>query len=183
MFTIGHATILLVDDDSEQVGLLTIFLNRLGFSTATACDGQEALEQLLRCYALPSLILLDPKLPRMDGWEFLERKRNDPELASIPVVVITDHRADAPKNIPALSKPVNLRNLALAANFYCSIGSLKIATKQIIDRSEVTREPHFEEKWLDVQGLAEAEITSKDSNFPIRVPYPAGKMGTGFTGS
>lgn len=129
MSTIEHAAILLVDDDPEQVDLLAIFLNRLGFSTAIACDGQQALEELLRSYALPSLILLDLKMPRMDGWEFLERKRNDPELAPIPVVIITGDRADAPENIPALSKPLSLRNLALAANFYCSDGSLKIATK------------------------------------------------------
>jgi CheY-like chemotaxis protein len=111
--------IFLVDDDPDQLHFLASFLNQLGFSTAEARDGQEALELLPHSFVLPSLILLELNMPRMDGWEFLARKREDPELAAIPVVIITGDRARAPKNIPALSKPINLRNLALAAKFYC----------------------------------------------------------------
>jgi CheY-like chemotaxis protein len=111
--------IFLVDDDPDQLDFLASFLNQLGFSTAEARDSQEALELLPQRFFLPSLILLELNMPRMDGWEFLARKREDPALAAIPVVIITDDRARAPKNIPAFGKPINLRNFALAAKFYC----------------------------------------------------------------
>ena len=111
--------IFLVDEDPDQLHFLANFLNQLGFSTAEAHDGQEALELLTQSFVLPSLILLDPNTPRMEGREFLARKCADPELTAIPVVIITGDRARAPNNIPALSKPINLRNLALAAKFYC----------------------------------------------------------------
>ena len=182
MAPVEHPTIFLVDDDSEQLDLLASFLNRLGFSTATACDGQEALELLLRSYALPSLILLDLNMPQMDGWEFLERKRDDPELAPISVVIITGDRVNAPKNIPALSKPLNLRSLALAANFYCNNGNVEMATmiKRIIGRSDVAREPQSEEKWLAVEQLAEVEVTSEAPNFPIESAILPGRDGRGW---
>jgi CheY-like chemotaxis protein len=111
--------IFLVDEDPDQLHFLASFLNQLGFSTAEARDGQEALELLSHSLVLLSLVLIELNLPRMDGWEFLARKRKDSELVAIPLVIITGDRARAPKNVPALSKPINLRHLALAAKFYC----------------------------------------------------------------
>ena len=134
--------ILLVDDDPDQLHFLTSFLNQLGFSTAEARHGQEALELLPHSFVLPSLILLELNMPRMDGWEFLARKREDPELAAIPVVIITGDRARAPQNIPALSKPINLSNLALAAKFLLWHSNVKVNAmrKRIIDRSEIAQQ-------------------------------------------
>lgn len=88
-----HLNLLVVDDDS--IDLLTVKrgLVRAGIAhrLCEAKDGVEALA-VLRGNQMPAarrLVLLDLKLPRMNGLEFLRELRADPELASTPVVVIT----------------------------------------------------------------------------------------------
>lgn len=56
----------------------------------TAANGNEALAYL-KSAERPSLILLDLTMPGMSGWEFRRRQRSDPDLAEIPVVVMTAH--------------------------------------------------------------------------------------------
>jgi urea transport system substrate-binding protein len=80
-----HSLILVVDDDRDLRECLDIMLTALGFSVVGAGNGQEALEVLDRCR--PDLILLDMKMPVMDGWEFcrvLDRRGSHP-----PIVVVT----------------------------------------------------------------------------------------------
>jgi CheY-like chemotaxis protein len=63
------------------------FLERQGFSAQTAADGQAGLD---KARALkPRAILLDVMMPRMDGWSVLTAIKADPELAKIPVVMVT----------------------------------------------------------------------------------------------
>ncbi len=77
--------VLVIDDDGSQRELLTRFLLRDGFSVRTAADGEEGLR--LAGELRPSAILLDVMMPRMDGWEVLNRLKADPLLADIPVVM------------------------------------------------------------------------------------------------
>lgn len=85
--------LLVVDDDSVDLMTVKRGLLRAGIShrLSEAKDGAEALA-VLRGDEMPSarrLVLLDLKLPRMDGLEFLKELRADPALASTPVVIIT----------------------------------------------------------------------------------------------
>jgi len=93
--------ILLVDDSENDVDLTLIGLRelKLANSFVTARDGVEAMEYLQRQgrYANrnpepPLFILLDLKMPRMGGLEVLRRIREDPALATVPVVVMTSSR-------------------------------------------------------------------------------------------
>jgi len=79
--------VLVIDDDAAQRDLLTRFLERQGFSVRTAGDGMTglALARELR----PRAILLDVMMPQMDGWSVLTQLKADPDLASIPVVMVT----------------------------------------------------------------------------------------------
>ncbi|WP_062118556.1 response regulator [Aureimonas sp. AU40] len=79
--------VLVIDDDTAQRELMTRFLAREGFSTVTAADGATglALAKELR----PRAILLDVMMPGMDGWTVLGRLKADPDLADIPVVMVT----------------------------------------------------------------------------------------------
>jgi CheY-like chemotaxis protein len=81
-------TVLLVDDDPSLRDSLSRLLARDGYQVATAADGREGLEaaRSLR----PGIIVLDVILPRMDGWEVLAALKEDPILASIPVVMLTN---------------------------------------------------------------------------------------------
>jgi CheY-like chemotaxis protein len=84
--------ILIVDDDADVRGILAEILTERGFDVVTARDGLEALRVVRTMPAPPSVILLDLMMPGMDGYGFLEERRQDAALAEIPVVVITAAR-------------------------------------------------------------------------------------------
>jgi len=79
--------VLAVDDDPHARELVIRFLSREGFTVRAAADGVAGLEmaRLIR----PDVILLDVTMPKMDGWSVLTELKADPELAAIPVVMIT----------------------------------------------------------------------------------------------
>jgi CheY-like chemotaxis protein len=104
------ATILLVDDDENATEALGELLNRKGYGVATALDGQQALDYLRA--NLPSLIVLDLSMPRMDGWQFLTHRARDERLSSIPVVIVSATETNRPGNVTAvLRKPLHMRDL------------------------------------------------------------------------
>ena len=80
-------TILLVDDEDDILDLLEYNLRRDGFSTLTARDGLQALDQAQQ--HLPDLIVLDIMMPRLDGRETCRRLRQDPRLRHIPILMLT----------------------------------------------------------------------------------------------
>jgi len=82
-------TILLVDDDDSFRVLVSHLLKREGYNVVNAANGYDALEYLKKNPILPSLILLDLRMPVMDGWHFRTIQKADPRLNSIPVIVIT----------------------------------------------------------------------------------------------
>ena len=79
--------VLVVDDDETQLHLMSRFLTREGFVARTASDGATGLAQARRLR--PRAILLDVTMPGMDGWSVLSALKADPELAGIPVVMVT----------------------------------------------------------------------------------------------
>jgi CheY-like chemotaxis protein len=85
--------ILLVEDspDDAEMALLALKENHLANRIRLAHDGAEALEFLFGAPAVeqPRLILLDLKLPKVDGLDVLKRIKNDPRTQRIPVVVMT----------------------------------------------------------------------------------------------
>jgi PAS domain S-box-containing protein len=83
----GRDVVLVIDDDAAQRDLMSRFLEREGFSARAAADGAAglALARALR----PRAILLDVMMPGMDGWSVLSALKDDPSLASIPVVMVT----------------------------------------------------------------------------------------------
>lgn len=81
--------ILVVDDDENVCTLLSHLLGRQGYEVKTTLNGWEAMEWLRKEPHAPDLILLDLRMPVMDGWKFRSVQREDPRLSSIPVVVIT----------------------------------------------------------------------------------------------
>lgn len=89
--------ILLVEDNPDDAALTirTLKKHNLANYLRHLDDGQEALDFLYDdAHATPRLILLDLKMPRVDGIEVLRKIKSDPEKRSIPVVVLTSSRED-----------------------------------------------------------------------------------------
>ena len=79
--------VLVVDDEHDIRETIAEALVMGGYRVRTAPNGNVALEQARK--GRPDLIVLDLMMPVMSGWQFLEARREDPELGSIPVVVDT----------------------------------------------------------------------------------------------
>jgi DNA-binding response OmpR family regulator len=79
--------ILVVEDESDLLELLSFNLKKAGFSVATAKSGIEALKKARSVG--PDLILLDLMLPELDGFAVCETIRNDPTNASTPIIILT----------------------------------------------------------------------------------------------
>lgn len=90
-------TILLVEDnpDDEQLTLHALRKGRIANDINVVRDGQEAVDYLFDpAKALPQVVLLDLKLPKLDGLEVLSRIRSNPRTSTLPVVLLTSSRED-----------------------------------------------------------------------------------------
>lgn len=84
---INQPLILAVDDDEDNLLLLTEVLKPMNCSFITATHGQSALQLAQNCQ--PDLILLDVMLPDFNGIEVVQRLRQNPQTKTIPVVAVT----------------------------------------------------------------------------------------------
>jgi CheY-like chemotaxis protein len=82
----GRKWVLVVDDDPDLRELMKLLLEGAGYGVETASGGKEALERV--SLRLPSVVLLDMKMPGMNGWQFAEELRRVYERR-VPIVVVT----------------------------------------------------------------------------------------------
>lgn len=81
------AKILIVDDEAQNIEVLRRLMTRLGYAVLTASNGESGLESVAR--DAPDLVLLDVRMPGIDGFEVCRRLKADPATRLIPVVLIT----------------------------------------------------------------------------------------------
>jgi len=86
-YTIKPPLVLVVDDDEDNLLLMTHVLDHLGCSWITAVDGMSALQKAQT--AQPALILLDILMPHMNGAEVLARLKENSKVQKIPVIAVT----------------------------------------------------------------------------------------------
>jgi PAS domain S-box-containing protein len=110
------STVLVIDDDRVVRDLLQRFLRKEGFQVLVASSGEEGLRTARELR--PSIITLDIVMPGMDGWSVLRALKIDPELAHIPVLLITIvDNAEMGYSLGAadyLTKPIDWRRLGAA---------------------------------------------------------------------
>jgi len=80
-------TILVVDDNPTNLGVIVDYLEGYGFNILTARDGEKGLDRARQAY--PDLILLDVMMPGMDGFETCYQLKADETTADIPVIFMT----------------------------------------------------------------------------------------------
>jgi CheY-like chemotaxis protein len=117
--------VLIVEDDTDLRQALAQILSDEGYRVDGAEHGLHALEQL-RDGRRPCLILLDLTMPVMNGWQFRDVQRQDPELAAIPVVVISAGANLSEQIVPLgiqeyLRKPIQLGQLLATVQRYCAV--------------------------------------------------------------
>ena len=82
------AKILIVEDDPLMMRLYSKVFEIEGYTVATAGDGEEGLLQVHK--EIPTLILLDVMMPKMNGLQLLEKLKADPATKKIPVIMLTN---------------------------------------------------------------------------------------------
>jgi two-component system, OmpR family, alkaline phosphatase synthesis response regulator PhoP len=114
------ATVLLVDDDETLLEALAGLLDSEGYEVVTARDGEEALEKLATMSA-PGVILLDLKMPVMDGWQFLAAREARCVAPRVPIVLLSGLAfiPNAPGVADFLSKPINPSRLLACVRRFC----------------------------------------------------------------
>jgi signal transduction histidine kinase/CheY-like chemotaxis protein len=108
--------ILLADDDEDSVEVLTIYLTRHGYRLITAHDGRAAIDRAIA--DRPTVIIMDIRMPDLDGLTAIRELRAHPDLARVPIIALTAlampgdrERCLAAGATAYVSKPINLREL------------------------------------------------------------------------
>lgn len=130
------STILIVDDNAQNVELLQAYLEALACKTVTASDGVEAMKLIEDCLAgkqgLPDLVLLDVMMPRMSGFEVCRKLKDDPATRTIPVMMVTalNELGDIERGVESgtddfVCKPVNKLELLTRVKSLLRVRHLK----------------------------------------------------------
>jgi len=105
-------TVLVVDDNVQNLELIQAYLEELNVKTVAAYDGQQAMDCVRQ--KEPDLILLDVMMPKMSGFEVCKRLKKDPKTSDIPIIMVTalNELGDIERGIDSgtddfLTKPVN----------------------------------------------------------------------------
>jgi two-component system alkaline phosphatase synthesis response regulator PhoP len=114
-------TILIADDESHILHVVSMKLRNAGYTVFTASDGQEALDMAIA--EKPDLLITDYHMPLLSGLELCQRLKQDPETANIPAIMLTARGYDLePADTQSsgircmLSKPFSPRQLLATVN-------------------------------------------------------------------
>jgi signal transduction histidine kinase/DNA-binding response OmpR family regulator len=139
----GLNTVLVIEDDPGARDLLTRFLTKEGYRVETAAGGEAGLRLARELH--PDIITLDVMMPDMDGWAVLSELKADPELADIPVVMLTivDNKnlGYALGAADYLTKPIQRDRLLAILTKYCpsSQPATVLVVEDDVQTQEVTR--------------------------------------------
>jgi signal transduction histidine kinase/FixJ family two-component response regulator len=159
-------TILVIDDDSVVRDLMSRFLTRLGFHVVAAASGEEGLR--LAKQVNPLVVTLDVIMPDCDGWAVLNKLKADPELAEIPVIMVTvvDNESMGFKLGASnyLIKPVDRDRLAVLIEKHRAARASHIADAQSSSASDRDASPKKERDGSKV----EATRNNGRTTVPVR---------------
>ncbi len=79
--------ILIVDDEPDVLKMVAFRVENAGYEPITAVDGEKALDAVKK--DRPDLVILDLRLPIIDGWEVCRRMKKDAKLSAIPIIILS----------------------------------------------------------------------------------------------
>ncbi|HZI66829.1 MAG TPA: response regulator [Thermoanaerobaculia bacterium] len=114
------ARVFVVDDDEALLGALGGLLESEGYEVVTARNGKEAMEKLATM-PTPGVILLDLKMPVMDGWQFLAARAAESRAPLVPIVLLSglSFIPNAPGVADFLTKPIDPTRLLACVRRFC----------------------------------------------------------------
>ena len=114
-------TILVADDETHILHVVSLKLKNAGYTVVTARDGQEALE--LAQQVMPDLLITDYHMPQLSGLELCRRLKQDPATCRIPAIMLTargynlePQDTETSGILRMLSKPFSPRQLLVTVN-------------------------------------------------------------------
>jgi two-component system cell cycle response regulator len=135
---ISGCSLLVVDDNEQNLELLQAYLEDLGCPTRTARDGLEALEAMTA--QAPDIVLLDVMMPRMSGFQACTKIKQDPRWRDIPVIMVTalNDVGDVERAVDSgaddfLTKPVNRLELVTRVRSLLRVRVLKKQLDRTLD--------------------------------------------------
>jgi CheY-like chemotaxis protein len=117
----GAPEVLVAEDDPDLRDVILEVLTMAGYRALGLSNGAEVLAYLRSTQDKPRLILLDIMMPLMDGWQFRKLQLEDPEIAGVPVVVLSAH-SQRPGDLETeghLQKPIEIDALIDVARKFC----------------------------------------------------------------
>lgn len=124
MMQSSHKRILVIDDSADIQALLTLFLEAKGYTIECRSNGEEALTFLNSDNHMPDVILVDLQMPIMNGFTFLNFKRQIAKVREIPTVIMTGEEDTAilrlqTSHAEILKKPLTLKSVLAAIDQSC----------------------------------------------------------------
>ncbi|HYX81221.1 MAG TPA: response regulator [Gemmatimonadales bacterium] len=116
-----RSLVAIIEDDSEFRNMLRELLEEEQYRVVALSNGAEALETL-RGESIPDIILLDVSMPVMDGFDFLRFRNDDPQLAQVPVVLVTNAKPHERPTIgvnDVVRKPIDIDEILFVISRYC----------------------------------------------------------------
>ncbi|MFM8322621.1 MAG: response regulator [Chloroflexota bacterium] len=148
---LAQIEILIVDDTLPNLQLLSAMLRRQGYGVREAADGIQALQAANQFS--PELILLDIRMPGMDGYEVCRRLKSDPRLQPVPVIFVSalDDQMDKVQGFAAggvdyITKPFQVKEVLARVETHLTLRLLQRQLSEQNDRlqQEVAERLHFE---------------------------------------
>ena len=132
-------TVLIVDDNQDLLATYTALLPILGYHVLTAADGYQGLEVFEESDPRPNCVIIDVRMPEVDGYQLVRLFRGDPNTAQTPLIILTAMAQDNDKYM----------GLASGADFYLTkpiAPETLIATiEQAIQIDAVQRQAHMQQ--------------------------------------
>ena len=119
-------SLLILDDDPALVSVMKEILEEEGYRVATSTDGLDALRLVDETH--PSAILMDMRMPGMDGWAFAGSLKEKGSAASVIVITGGDHALEWAQEVGAddyLAKPFDMAELLAPVKRYCAPAAAK----------------------------------------------------------
>lgn len=149
-------TILIVDDDQDNLHMLSLCLKEIGHRILVALDGNSAIEKA--GLAKPDLILMDVVMPRMDGFETCEKIKSNQFLSEIPVIFMTSLSDPNSKikgfevgGVDYITKPVRFEEV---------LARVHVHLKLLEQRKELQNQREELEQWAEEEAAMNEELNA-----------------------